>query len=132
MHFAFLHYYILRSMLKSKMQAPPRTFSPCKNRGQKTSMRIVNSFTVTSYFKLQGCWNWQTSRPQTPVFLTCGFKSRPLHHLKPKLNREGQFRLFFYPNRRLCISMYNACTFVYHHASACIFLRLDDSNALCW
>ena len=27
----------------------------------------------------QGCWNWQTSRPQTPVFLTCGFKSRPLH-----------------------------------------------------
>ena len=29
--------------------------------------------------KLQGCWNWQTSRPQTPVFLTCGFKSRPLH-----------------------------------------------------
>ena len=29
--------------------------------------------------KMQGCWNWQTSRPQTPVFLTCGFKSRPLH-----------------------------------------------------
>ena len=28
---------------------------------------------------MQGCWNWQTSRPQTPVFLTCGFKSRPLH-----------------------------------------------------
>ena len=31
---------------------------------------------------MQGCWNWQTSRPQTPVFLTCGFKSRPLHQKK--------------------------------------------------
>ena len=39
----------------------------------------------------QGCWNWQTSRPQTPVFLTCGFKSRPLHQ-----KILGLVRGFFY------------------------------------
>ena len=95
--------------------APPRVFSPCKNRGRK--------------IKKQGCWNWQTSRPQTPVFLTCGFKSRPLH--QKILQKRIRFLQYFfiqvadlaYHHALACIS--SALWAVYHHRR-CIPLRLDD------
>ena len=70
----------MRCMLKSrlKLNSKHRHGSPCrvKKQGQHT----------------QGCWNWQTSRPQTPVFLTCGFKSRPLHQVK---NDRANGSVFF-------------------------------------
>ena len=56
-----------------------KVFAPTK------TLLIYSLFTI-----MQGCWNWQTSRPQTPVFLTCGFKSRPLHQ-----KRKQSYGLLF-------------------------------------
>ena len=88
-------------------------------------------FAFCIIIKLQGCWNWQTSRPQTPVFLTCGFKSRPLHQKRsnfclPKVTSffiQAAGLAYHHDAVVYIISPFGA---VSHHASACILLRLDE------
>ena len=74
-----------------------KVFAPTK------TLLIYSLFTI-----MQGCWNWQTSRPQTPVFLTCGFKSRPLH--QKILQKRIHFLQYFF---------IQVADLVYHHRTKC-------------
>ena len=84
--------------------------------------------------KILGCR--QAVRHQTLTLTLPGFES--LHPSQKNTAEKYPFlQYFFYPSRRLGISsphevwwISSALWAVYHHASACIFLRLDDIQCL--
>ena len=74
--------------------------------GCSPRVKIENDFAFCILhfaFNTQGCWNWQTSRPQTPVFLTCGFKSRPLHQKSTSFDRSLSIFTYSILHSPLCV-----------------------------